>query len=633
MQTFISLFKALPITKNGKKEANKKLLKETIKSGFIYAPEVIYNYDTDFLIKIIPMIEETIGFNSRKINNTFHKSWRKIKETNIEVLVIEQIMHYITTYGFEALGVYDNNSVYIPCEKLELPRINLDKIPLTVIKGYTIEELKEKVFAVLKSGIALKDDTKIGMVNLIKQLFNFSEDELVQIKNKEVRVVLYDSLNKIPKNPIEFLRFVIFKSIGRTLLIKDPNTISEIKVSMTITKDIVYKLFKKYDKEFGIEHLGEIFYRFKPLFLAFKRSEEMNNIINRIRRLAVRFHKPMPEDFLNSVTSKIKNDTLDLEILEKELKKVNVFRKIRLVYSVKFRESEPSYILYRIRNGKNFVTDFNELSSKKHQDALNIILKSISENLRQKVAGKNIYIPKNITYSLPATEKQFVGNFPSGTCISVPNNMIFGIHWNDVGENRIDLDLSLINHLGDKIGWDGRYRNQNLTVLFSGDMTSATPPNGATELFHVNKNSSICSIMFVNYYNFNEKVEVPFKIIVGRDVRENLSRNYMISPNNVISSDSAKISTRQKIIGLMVTNEKECKFYYVETSFGDSITSRATKSTNKIRQFLFDFNFGSITLNEVLEKSGAILVDSKEDCDIDLSPESLEKDTIINLIS
>jgi hypothetical protein len=83
----------------------------------------------------------------------------------------------------------------------------------------------------------------------------------------------------------------------------------------------------------------------------------------------------------------------------------------------------------------------------------------------------------------------------------------------------------------------------------------------------------------------------------------------------------------------MVTNEKECKFYYVETSFGDSITSRATKSTNKIRQFLFDFNFGSITLNEVLEKSGAILVDSKEDCDIDLSPESLEKDTIINLIS
>ncbi len=35
---------------------------------------------------------------------------------------------------------------------------------------------------------------------------------------------------------------------------------------------------------------------------------------------------------------------------------------------------------------------------------------------------------------------------------------------------------------------------------------------------------------------------------------------------------------------------------------------------------------------ELLEKAGGILVANKNECDIDLSPESLEKDTIINLI-
>ena len=57
------------------------------------------------------------------------------------------------------------------------------------------------------------------------------------------------------------------------------------------------------------------------------------------------------------------------------------------------------------------------------------------------------------------------------------------------------------------------------------------------------------------------------------------------------------------------------------------------KYTEKTRQFLFDYNVNSITLNEILVRAEAILVDSKEDCELDLSPESLEKDTIINLLT
>jgi hypothetical protein len=346
------------------------------------------------------------------------------------------------------------------------------------------------------------------------------------------------------------------------------------------------------------------------------------------------YHKPMPEDFLNHVTGNIKKNNLDLNKLKDEVSKVNIFRKVRLAYALKFRTFNPDNIMYKIRNGKTFLKEFEKQPVENYQESLEIILQSISDDLKKKVYEKKIYIPKTITYTLPATEKQFISNFPSGTCVTIPKKMIFGIHWFDVEKTRIDLDLSLINNEGMKIGWDSLYRNENGHILFSGDMTSAPLPNGATELFYVKSNEDMFAILFVNYYNFYETIEVPFKIIVGADNKvTNFDQKYMLNPNKVICVENASINTKQKILGLLVTNKNECKFYYVNSNLSGSITSKKDPLTNKARQFLFDFYFGTITLNEVLVNAGAILVDSKEDCEIDLSPESLEKDTIINLIS
>ena len=45
MKSTIKLFKAVPVTDNKKKKkATKKLLEETIKRGFIFAPEIITAY-------------------------------------------------------------------------------------------------------------------------------------------------------------------------------------------------------------------------------------------------------------------------------------------------------------------------------------------------------------------------------------------------------------------------------------------------------------------------------------------------------------------------------------------------------------------------------------------------------------
>ena len=89
----------------------------------------------------------------------------------------------------------------------------------------------------------------------------------------------------------------------------------------------------------------------------------------------------MKEDFLNTVTSKIKNRKIvDFDRLRTELDKVNIFRKIRLAYALKYRTIDTDSILYRIRNGKSWATDFNFIDKVMAKDTLDIVYASIVSN-------------------------------------------------------------------------------------------------------------------------------------------------------------------------------------------------------------------------------------------------------------
>ena len=656
MKATIKLFKALPIKKRQGKTPTEELLKETIKRGFVFSPEVIYNYSNyDELIKLV---EEVFGITSEKLNEAFHKSWKKVKEADIEQLVTEQVTHYMTTYGkkdpiryliekeflwginnlhervlrlqdFDANKMYDEDYVYIPKEILDIPEVNIDEIKLVVIKGYTKQELKDKLLKLLNSGIALKEETINDVID-VALFVDINEEEIEDIKNKEVRVILYEYLNMIPKSPIEFLRYIVYIATDSTLLIKSKEAIDKIKENKNIK---IIKFFKDYDKKYGLEKLAQIFLRFKPIFLSFRTNRELKTIINRIRKLAVHYHKPMPSDYLNEITAKIKKgEIIDIDKLEKELKRVNVWRKVRLAYALKFRTKEDiDSILYRIRNGKAYATDFNFKNKIVAKHVLDIVLDSITRDIGKNIEGKKIYIPGYINYSLPATEKQFTGNFPSGTYISIPQDMIVGIHWENIKSNRIDLDLSTISSAG-KFGWDGSYRNDEGSILFSGDITDAPRPKGATELFYVKRQLKDSLILMLNYYNYDSEIKVPFKIIVAKEKVKNFRNNYMVDPNNIVSVAQSEISQRQKILGLLITTMKESRFYFVETSIGTSITARDSEVSNNSRKYLINFYKDSIELKDILLKAGAKLVDDKDKSDIDLSPENLEKDSILNLL-
>lgn len=657
MEATIKLFRALPIEtrlKSADDQTYTELMEKTIRLGFVFAPDVVANYSNyDELIKVV---QKTIGLSAEQINSSFHKSWVKVKEADIEQLVVEQIAHYLTTYGKECPGLYlvekeiqwgvddladkvsrledieidkvqDSDYVYIPKEALDIPALDLDAIRLVVIKGYTKEELKDKLIKMLASGIALAEDT-IQAVLEVAMLVGFDEKDAGKVNNKEVKAAIYDYFGLFPENPTEFLRFVIFKATSTTLLIKSPEVISSLKESNNLN---VVKIFNDYEAKHGLERLAEIFYRFKPIFLALRTNARMKVVVNKIRRLAVKNHKPMPEDYLNSVTAKIGGgEEILLSKLSSELDRVNIFRKIRLAYALKFRTKDVDSILYRIRNGKGYATSFDFDNKDEAEEVLGVVLASITSDIARNVRGKKIYIPEHMNYSLPATEKQFTGNFPSGTYVSMPSDMIAGIHWDNVKHHRVDLDLSLVSAAG-KIGWDAAYRTNERDVLFSGDITDAR--NGASELFYVKKQSKNAFIMFVNYYNFDPEVEVPFKILVAKEYVRDFKQNYTVNPNNVVAITDSKINQKQKILGLLVTTTKGNKFYFAETNIGRSITSRNSEFATHSRKYLLDFYENAISLKDVLVSAGAEIVEEKDEADVDLSPETLEKDSILALLA
>jgi len=627
MDSIIRLFKAVPITSKRKKKASNTLLKKTIEKGFVFAPQVVYNYSEKELIELIIKIEKEVGLSGKQMNSSFHKSWIKIRDSSMFQLVIEQIFHYITTYGFERLGIYDKDSVYIPNEQLEIPELK-GGITLTIIKGYTKKELKQKLLDLLNQGIALGEDVIKDVVD-VSLFIDINEQEIEQIRNKETKVVLYDYLGKFPENPIEFLRFVIYKSTKNTLLIKNKLTIEKIKTEQNID---VLRLFRQYRDKHGLEKLARIFFRFKPLFLAFKTNSGLKPIINKIRKLANVNHMPMRSDFLNDVTAKIKSgeslvDIHFIEKLQEALSKVNTFRKIRLAYALNFRTKDVDSILYRIRNGKSYATSFSFDMKKEAERVFKIILKSIIDDVKWNIKDKRIYIPENIVYALP-TGKQFTGDFPSGTYIVIPKDMVVGICWDNVEDHRIDLDLSLLGVTG-KIGWDADYRTEDRSILFSGDMTNAN--NGASELFYVRKQENGSFLLLVNYYNYNKEVNVPYKILVAKECPSDFESNHMVNPNNVLCIAKSKINKKQMIVGLLVVSVDECRFYFSETAIGNSITSSGKPYAGQSKKYLFDFYTNTISLNEVLELAGAKIVKDSKNADIDLSPENLERDKIISL--
>jgi len=574
---------------------NAVLAKETDEKPFISEDGFVIEPDAIWAKKEILTFYSKEKLNGNDLNKTFHKSWQKIKDSSRIDLLIEQINHYISTYGSNY-----QDEIYIPKEVLNVPDL---KLTFKVIKAYTKEEMQEKCLSLLKSGIALKEETIDDLLYILHTELEYNFTGKENIRNKEAIIKIADLYNIYPENPVEFFRYVIYKTTNTTLLIKNDELIDLIKLS----KFNPTYLFEN----FGLEKLAEIFNRFKPLFLAYKNRAPKT--INKISKLSKIHHQPLISNPLNDATNTLL-ETSDLHWLENATP-FALFKALSACYSRMYGQDT---FVYRIRNGKSWTrkgttTSVNELN----YDFILNYLKS-----KYDLSGKKFYFPENVEFGLPTSEKMFVGNIPTGTRF-YDEKLAIGVYWEDAWGG-FDLDLSGLNIAG-KIGWNAAYNHNNGQLMYSGDMTSA--PKGAVEYLYANKGLAAPTLVMNNVYYGDSNC--GYKIIIGKG--DHISYDYMMNPNNLFAEARCNSVQKQTILGMLLPkNGKQC-FILLNFGAGQSHVSGNSEVSMMATNALYQQWYESISFNHLVEELGATITSDQAEADFNFSLETLEKDSFTKI--
>jgi hypothetical protein len=557
--------------------------------GFVIEPGALWAKD-----RIVDFYTSEM-LSGNDLNKTFHKSWFTIKESTRFALLVEQIRHYISTYGSDF-----QDEIYIPDEVLNVPNI---KLRYKVIKAYSKEEMTDKCLSLLKSGIALTEETINDILSILVDEIGYVFTGKEGIKNKEAVIKIADLYGVLPSDTMEFFRYIIYRTTGQSLLIKSKELIGLIKSSN-------YNPGAQFNK-FGLEKLAEIFNRFKPLFLAFK--PKCGVTINKISRLSKSCHKPLVSNPLNSVTSVILTDK-DTHWLDNATP-FALFKALSACYS---RINGQDSFVYRIRNGKSWTKENKAgvANDKNYSFILNYMKN------RFDLSDVKVFIPKDVRYALPTSEKMFVGNIPTGTAF-FGEKMAAGIYWKDSWGAR-DLDLSGLN-IGGKVGWNASYNQNSGDLMYSGDLTSA--PNGAVEYLYANKWLSAPTLVMNNVYSGKDDCE--YKIIVGKG--DNINREYMMNPDNLLAEVKCQSVQSNTVLGMMIPMQNVQSFVLLNFGAGNSRVSGNSEISRIATKALYQQWRSPLRFEDVIEVFGAEIVGSPEEANLDLSLDKLEKDSFTRI--
>ena len=574
---------------------NAVLAKKTDEKPFISNDGFIIEPDAFWAKKDIIKYYSKEKLNGNDLNKTFHKSWEKIKNSTRWELLMDQIEHYLSTYGSNF-----QDEIYIPNEVLNIPEM---KLTFKVIKAYSVDEMTEKCLSLLKSGIALKEETINDLLYILNKELDYEFTGKENIRNKEAIIKIADLYKIYPENPVEFFRYVIFKTTATSLLIKNNTLIESIKESKFNPSELF--------ENFGLERLAEIFNRFKPLFLAYKSKSPKT--INKISKLSKTYHKPLVSNPLNNATHIILDEN-DLHWLDN----ATPFALFKALSACYLRMYGQDTFVYRVRNGKSWVkTGKNSSVNEMNFEFILTYLKS-----RFDLSGKSFYFPEDVEFGLPTSEKMFVGNIPTGTRFS-GEKLAVGIYWEDAW-GAYDLDLSALN-IGGKTGWNAAYNQENGNLMYSGDMTSA--PNGAVEYLYANKGLNVPSLIMNNVYGGNP--ECGYKIVIGKG--DIMSRDYMMNPNNLFAEVRCNSVQRQTILGMLLPKGEKQTFVLLNFGAGHSHVSGNTEIAVMATNALYQQWYETISFNDLVKELGATVTTEKSEADLNFSLESLEKDSFIRI--
>lgn len=620
-EAILHLLKAVPLDEF-KRTPHMVSIAMCLQDGFIVVTES-GNPISEIPRQMYTNIHKYYSNGSREANATFHTSFETVGNMSPDEYYTQQLIHYFGTYGHEMLGLKPVS--YIPAEKLEIPGIQIKAKQIQVVYALEDAAIYARFYEWLKTTKAPQPWQVACTQKLIRQVRIAPSEE---IASYELRTVYYSATNIMPSDPVEFLRFLVYETTNNTVLIKNEDTIRAIRRARN--DQIIKKWFDAFNNE---KALAEIFFRYKPIFLAFRHFDSIRPIINRVRRLADKYHKPLGDVNVRNFSNLIihKRDE-DVQTVIKKASNRELIKLANFLGKTIGLNGDPIGAIYNIRNGSAWV-DIN-----KHIHAmptsqlsyfmavLTDICDEVGNRLRGTLKDRAVLIDEDIDIALPFSEKQFTGNIPWGTCIHLdkaPNRrLIVGIHWRDKENHntRTDLDLH-VNGATTHYGWNARYRGD---CIYSGDLTAAPEPYGAAEAFKINPASDE---YIVSVQKFSGPSNPKFKLFFSDAVEGNFSGQYVYDANNaLVPPINVEMAPGECSLTLGLMTDHNFFFY------GGSLTTGCVPRGNyeEYIKALRGSLYTSWTLRELLNQCGAKIYTSFNDIPVEEREDMLDF-TVVNL--
>ena len=577
---------------------------------------IIFIDENDLPITSVPRsIAQTAisfyGYNNETFNRTLIESFATVTNMSRDEFYLTQILHYLTTYGTNF------TTPFVVGERTFTPE-ETKALKITIIRAESASRSLERINELFTTTVAPKAQN----IHYYRALAPFATIAPEEVKSKELMIMMCAERDIKPSDPEMLFRYLVYCATNETLIIKNQQLIIKIKNSMRNNSEYVRLINSLTEDE--MKALASIFYRYKPLFLAFK-TPGTASVINKIRRLAVKYHKPQSANTIKNFVN------LNSEEQAAIIARATNRELIKLYNALAVPEGTH---LFQIRNGKIWVREeekegkvsiglFDKIYA---ASAIGIELHKRLKNYR----GMTVYIPRGISYAVPYSEKQFSGAIPWGTAINATdeeNAFTIGVHWvNDPDESGCDLDLHA--HTPTKhFGWNSDYISVDGEIIYSGDMINAPAPKGAAESFYIN-NVNEPVILTLNAFRAKKNKQFQFFMTKGKD--DEMRERATFDASKLISAPLPLAFADKSSLSLGIFNNKT---FYV---YGGNVAEGAVPSRNypKFIEALLN-RMSSIYRFEALASALKIKIVHEAPKDtpfLDLSPEALTVNTLLDFV-
>ena len=528
--------------------------------------------------------------SNNELKETFFRRWEDVVNSEVEgTRIFYQILHYLT--GVKPTDFEEDEGV------VEF----LNGYEIKTIEVMSENEFFEKLFQVIRQNIALDNDLVYEIADILSEKIEGSIKDkynLIQkwdIGSKDLKMSVLDKVG-IPAKGEDFFRMIANRY--------QMPFVKNIEFQELVSRKDFSNDLERHIELYGYKPFAEIFNRYKEIFVMMKNLYN-RSIINKISRLSKKYHKPVKTAEYLMVTSK-EHSKSEIKSIIKEMD-ISYILKLYRAVNTRLLTNDGDLIQYQVRNGKTFLDSYNKKVSNEYLEMVKkVIIKRLSKKLNKKLKESNIKIigfDSNIKVALPESGKKFVGNFPFGSKIEISNNPVVGIHWfnldlEDTLSSRVDLDLSATNSVA-KIGWNSNWTGN---ATYSGDITNAPRPNGATELLKF-KTKNLFNVK-VNLYTGTHP-DLNYKFFIGD--AEDIVNNRMLEKSQIVFETNIKPKDREETIGIIDSDT----FYFLANNKMTQVSGQDPLGVEDMlrRQLDSYLYFNDLELEEIEEDEETRVLD------------------------